>query len=911
MARRAGFGSYDSAMLAEPTPAPSYTRRFWAKAGKARESGPQKIHLLEHHLADVGVCFEAIIAQPTVRDRLARSAGLETIGETTAARLALLAALHDIGKVNIGFQTKVWRDNDWPGGQRPPAPAGHFNELVPVMNRDDSHTADWFFDNLGWWWDAIETWDDRGGMTVCNLFVATLSHHGQPLNMNGSKPSNHRLWRAYGDLDPAEYVQRIGELARGWFPRAFDADAPPLPGSPELQHHFLGLCTLADWIGSNEDWFPYESDEVDDYITMARRRAGDAIARVGIDISTQRRSFGGVPTDFGQLFGLSGAAPNAIQQFVRESPVEDRLVIIESETGSGKTEAALLRFARLYEEGLVDGMYFALPTRAAATQIHGRVSRFVEQLYPKDVGPDVVLAVPGYIRAGDIEGRHLQNYEVWWEDHADADLRGRRWAAESSKRFLAAQIAVGTVDQAMLATLKVRHAHMRAACLSRNLLVVDEVHASDVYMRRVLRDLLDAHIGAGGYALLMSATLGSAARGEWLAVGSKRALESQPLQEAIAAPYPSISTSGSGGKTPRGTGENGQDKSVSIKAEPHIKDHSAVALMALKEARTGAKVLVIRNTVSAAVETQQALEGAMAAGDDPLLFSLAGNPTLHHGRFAVQDRRELDRAVEEQLGKDRSVGGLVIVGTQTLEQSLDIDADLLITDLCPVDVLLQRIGRLHRHSRQDRAEQFREPRCITLTPEDGDLAAFLKKDGGNMTGLGPGGYVYPDIRTLEATRSLIEEHPTWHIPNMNRMLVERATHRDALREIVERNGIEWAQHEREVTGGYIADDLTARDALIRRNKAFFEDNEDVLFGANEEAIRTRLGDEGVEVGFEPAPQSPFDSQRHIESLTIGAHLLRGAMPSGPVGTEKVEGGFTFSIGEQSYLYDRLGLRRET
>ena len=184
-------------------------------------------------------------------------------------------------------------------------------------------------------------------------------------------------------------------------------------------------------------------------------------------------------------------------------PTGEHLAIIESETGSGKTEAALLRFARLYEKGLVDGLYFALPTRAAASQIHGRVSQFIRNLFPADTSPEPVLAVPGYVRAGDAAGKRLPDYEVWWDDHPDVQTEKRRGAAASTKRYLAAQIAMGTVDQAMMAVLKVKHAHMRAACLARNLLVVDEVHASDTYMSTILEHLLRAHLEAGGYAMLM------------------------------------------------------------------------------------------------------------------------------------------------------------------------------------------------------------------------------------------------------------------------------------------------------------------------------------------------------------------------------------------------------------------------
>ena len=141
-------------------------------------------------------------------------------------------------------------------------------------------------------------------------------------------------------------------------------------------------------------------------------------------------------------------------------------------------------------------MYFALPTRAAASQIHGRVNRFASNLFAAQK-PEPVLAVPGYIQAGDFTGGHLQGYEVWWDTHPHDGDPQRFWAAESAKRFLAAQIAVGTVDQAMMAALQVRHSHMRAACLARNLLVVDEVHASDPYMSVILEALLNAHVGRG------------------------------------------------------------------------------------------------------------------------------------------------------------------------------------------------------------------------------------------------------------------------------------------------------------------------------------------------------------------------------------------------------------------------------
>ena len=822
---------------------PIYTRSFWAKAQPYRQRGPERIHLLEHHLADVGACFEALLAQPTIRQRLARSGGIDDLDEATAARLCVFAALHDIGKVNVGFQTQVWRDQDFPVGSKPTR-SGHDSALVPVLDSEkDWETAQWFFDALGWWWDATESWDDRSGETVCALFVATLSHHGTPIQLDSSIQGNPRIWRRLGQLEPRPAVERIGRLARLWFPAAFSAGARRLPCAPAFQHMFLGLCTLADWIGSNEAWFPYSDEPRDDYMDEARENARRAIDVVGLNLCEQRRLFQGAP-DFGALFPHIGDTPNAIQKAAALEAPEEPLVIIESETGSGKTEAALWRFARMYEAGLVDGLYFALPTRAAASQLHERVNRFVKRLFPGGDSPEVVLAVPGYVKAGDITGNRLQDYVVWWEDHAEGAAAQRRWAAESSKRYLAAQIAVGTVDQAMMAALQVKHAHLRAACLARNLLVVDEVHASDPYMRVILEALLNAHLGAGGYALLMSATLGSTARRQWLAAGRPEARDNLPLGEAVRSPYPAVSTAAPAGERVEDVGENDRSKDVRIEAQPTMNDPAQVAERALGAARAGAKVLVIRNTVAYAVAAQQAIEAASSPGESRLLFSLNGVRTLHTGRFAAEDRKLLDDEVEAQIGKERAAAGRIVVGTQTLEQSLDIDADLLITDLCPVDVLLQRIGRLHRHRRDNRPDGYRTPACVVLTPEGDDLSPLLTGVA-NANGLGPHGYVYADLRVLEATRRLIGQHGEWSIPRMNRELVERATHPDTLEAIALDKGEEWQAHGTEMTGVQYADENVARFNIIKRTEPFFRaidgKNGDVVFPGSDEEIRDAPG----------------------------------------------------------------------
>ena len=876
-----------------------YTYQFW---GKSDRRDPARIHLLEHHLADVGACFEALLEQPMIRRRLAQTAGWDDIDGATAARLCVFAALHDIGKVNIGFQIRGWPPEDLQGRRRINH-AGHTLDLTPVLNGEDRVTYEWFYEALGWWWDATESWDDCGGETVCGLLIAALSHHGRPVQLEGTRPKQPQLWQQFAELDPQEYVARMGRLVQQWFPAAFTAGGRLLPPTPAFQHHFLGLCNLADWIGSDERWFEYVGEPDDDYIDTARERAHLAINAAGLILDDQRESLArsGVATITGLFPHIEQA--NAIQESAYQAPLDERLVIVESETGSGKTEAALWRFARMYEAGLVDGLYFALPTRAAAKQIFDRVRPFIGNMFPTGAQPEPVLAVPGYLRSGDAHGQRLHDYEVWWDDHADD---GWRWAAESPKRFLTAQVAVGTVDQAMLGSLKVKNAHMRAVGLARNLLVVDEVHASDAYMSEVLAAVLDAHRSAGGYTLLMSATLGATARHRWLRSGASDGGDIPALAEAMESPYPSVSTvSGMDD-----AGENDRRKDVSIRAEPQMREFDAVAAHALAAARAGAKVLVVRNTVDYAIRTQQAVQEASGPNDDGLLFSANGVPTLHHGRFAAGDRELLDGEIERRLGRGRDAGGLMVVGTQTLEQSLDIDADLLVTDLCPADVLLQRIGRLHRHRDNDasRPEGYDTPHCVVLTPGD-DLSPLLSP-GQNANGLGPHGGVYRNLHILEATRRLIEQHTQWHIPEMNRELVERATHPEALDAITADQGDAWKEHEISTAGALIADVQTARGHVIRRDKSFFTDNREVCFPGDEERIRTRLGDDRVEIAFSPEPASPFDASRTIDRLSMSARWVPGVSPPDavePVATDG--GGFEFQVGERAFRYDRLGLRR--
>jgi CRISPR-associated endonuclease/helicase Cas3 len=328
------------------------------------------------------------------------------------------------------------------------------------------------------------------------------------------------------------------------------------------------------------------------------------------------------------------------------------------------------------------------------------------------------------------------------------------------------------------------------------------------------------------------------------------------------------------------------------------------ARLALDAARRGARVLVVRNTVKAAVETWQAVQ---QAGGEQLLLAVNGGAALHHGRFAPEDRRVLDQAVELALSpKLRKVGGVIVVGTQTLEQSLDIDADLLLTDLCPVDVLLQRIGRLHRHGTLSRPSGFEVPACTVFAPEQG-LAHLLQPTFEN--GLGAwnnnGVYegIYRDLSMLELTRRLIEFYPVWQLPAMNRLLVESATHPERIDALHQEMGREWKDYSNKVIGAELANQGLARNLLLPFQTPF----EAVLFPNDEESIRTRLGGEGARVNFPESVTSRLGEQ--IQAVTLPVHWSRGVDSEAPVIPSVTSCGLAFTIGDKMFSYDRRGLMK--
>ncbi|NLY54281.1 MAG: CRISPR-associated helicase Cas3' [Firmicutes bacterium] len=857
---------------------------FWAKY--APRTG-ETLSLLAHGL-DVAVVFRSLCDLDGIRRALNNSTETLLLDEHLD-RLAVLAMLHDLGKANLGFQDKVL-----PGR---PVRVGHIQELAPLFL--DDVLLGKFLQSLP---RELETWFSEPA-SADSYFLAIFSHHGRPvkfadLYMGNAWLAREKWWQADSSRDPFQAIAEISSFARKAFPRAFTPPTSPLPNEPRFHHRFAGLVMLADWLGSHNHWFPIGPVEPTARLERNRRIAPELLRTIGLDAKCFRPSLMSVGDKFTDQFQFTPLPLQAVVDKLDPHGPNTRLTIVESETGSGKTEAALNWFCKLFLAEKVDSLYFALPTRVAARELYDRVNRYIRAWFPDpECRPVTLLAVPGYAQVDGYSVRELlpspDRANLWQEDQEAINLE-RYWAGERPKRFLAATIAVGTIDQALLSTVQTAHAHLRSVCLDRSLIVVDEVHASDIYMSRLLRGLLTHHLGVGGYAMLLSATLGARARNEYVQI-TEACNQLPPFTQATELAYPSLTLADG---QMLATVSPKRNKRVTFDIRPWAfcpeKIVDAVLAPALKD---GARVLVVLNTVARAIKVLRAIEGSGTI-DESWLFRCQGQICPHHGRFAPADREILDKAVSARFGKGSLSGPVLLVGTQTLEQSLDIDADLLVTDLAPSDVLLQRIGRLHRHQRQ-RPEGYMAARCVVLVPEHPLEQALDKGEvKGNYKRIGYGS-VYEDLRSLELTYRTIRDKNTVIIPADNRLLVESATHPEALDSLV---GERWREHRNLLYGQGLAKEIAA-STIANKFDQYFGQVEFVEAGR---AVATRLGIDQLQLAFDRPVTSPFG--KTLVEMTIPGHMAPAELKDEPLVVEEAaDGVITFRCQDRRYRYSRYGL----
>lgn len=661
---------------------PDHIFRYWGKADP-NYPGQPKWHPLAYHSLDVAAVGVAYLQRSSL---LKSCCGLLRCTEREfLSWSSFLLALHDLGKFSEAFQAQR-PDLIFELQQREPNPTKIYSER---------------HDSLGFWlWDEflvdevlLKIGIDDSRKTQRSLkcwLLAVTGHHGTPPKPSGNVDS---FFRREDKQAAADFVQEMAALL-------LTDEAKRIPinlDEKDFQHlsemlswWFAGTTVLADWLGSNTQFFPYKkpSTDVEEYWEYAQSQASVALAHSEV-----------LPTAIEKGRALNDLFPkiqeaSPLQQWAVsvDIPQAPQIYLLEDVTGAGKTEAAMMLAYRLMEQGLAEGFFIGLPTMATANAMYKRVAEVYQKLF---VGNANLVLAHGHKKLVEEFAASILPVGTPEQDGAQLDetasARCSAWLADHSKRALLASAGIGTIDQVLLAVLHSKHQSLRLLGLFNKVLIVDEVHACDAYMQGVLEVLLEFHARTGGPAILLSATLPSHMKQALLNAYAKgRNQDSAPALHSDAYP---LATRWHDGQPVLLEDALASRPCVSRTVQVHYQaDDEKVFAHILAALQQGQCVGWIRNTVA----------DAMAAYERISQTIPPERITLFHARFALKDRLEKEAQVLDSFGEDSNQQdrqGRLMIATQVAEQSLDVDFDVLITDLAPVDRVLQRAGRLQRHVR--------------------------------------------------------------------------------------------------------------------------------------------------------------------------------------------------------------------
>ena len=704
---------------------PSHIFRYWGKADPGY-SGESKWHPLTYHSLDVAAVGVAYLKQSSL---LKACCGLLKCSEREfLSWSSFLLALHDLGKFSEAFQAQR-PDLIFELQQREPNPTKLYSER---------------HDSLGFWlWEeclvdevllkiGIDVSRNTQRSLKCWLLAVT-GHHGVPPKPHGHADS---FFRREDKQAAADFVCTMAALLltdeAKRIPTNLDAKTFQ-QWSEMLSWWFAGITILADWLGSNTQFFPYKNPSIDleKYWEFAQSQATVALAQSGVSPSAIEKK-----RSLKDLFPkIQEASP--LQQWAASVniPKAPQIYLLEDVTGAGKTEAAMMLAYRLMEQGLAEGFFIGLPTMATANAMYKRVAEVYRKLFTGNA--NLVLA-HGHKKLVEEFAASILPAGIPEQDGAQLDetasARCSAWLADHSKRALLASAGIGTIDQALLAVLHSKHQSLRLLGLFNKVLIVDEVHACDAYMQSVLEVLLEFHARTGGPVILLSATLPSRMKQALLNAYAKgRNQVSAPALRSEAYP---LATRWHDGQPVLLEEALASRACVSRTVQVHYEaDDEKVFAHILAALQQGQCVGWIRNTVA----------DAMAAFDRLSKMIPPEKMTLFHARFALNDRLDKEEQVLSFFGEDskqQDRQGRLMIATQVAEQSLDVDFDVLITDLAPIDRVLQRAGRLQRHVRDAEgnrlvatdAKDERKAPCLwvyapawTAQPEADWYSAVFKK----------------------------------------------------------------------------------------------------------------------------------------------------------------------------------------
>lgn len=689
---------------------------FWAKTVADGKPG---ISVYEH-MVNVG-CVAETIAQisPGLLDRF----------HLTSSIVGALAALHDLGKISPGFQRKceAWLEDN---GLTKVARNGCWDTAMEKDHGKVTHAA-------------VQSFLAGKGFerkTAKFLSTALGAHHGR-LN-----PPNDRGYRPPKPISEDQSAidwdaERVANADRIWEYFAREGLLPTLSEDSPALWWVAGITSVADWIGSDERFFsPAHRMEDENTPALAQK----AIETIGFLPPSIEKGL-----SFETIFRFP---PNSMQSKALATITGPGVYVIEAPMGMGKTEAALGAGYQLMAAGKARGIYFALPTQATSNRIHLRMNEFLRQIAPAAPTSRLIHG-NSWLMEPAMELRPSTT-EKLGTTRDDARI-SRNWFA-STKRALLAPFGVGTVDQALLSVVAAKHFFVRHFALAGKVVILDEVHSYDLYTGTLIDKLITVLEGLFCTVIVLSATLTEKRRAQITSLPDRTADEGQ-------LPYPLI------------TGRQEGRCLEPIAASPpksRIVDVDFVtaedaAGQAISLAQKGGAVLWICNTVDAAQKEYRRFK-ELPHGDFPM--------GLLHARFPFRRREALEQEWMERLGKSGATRcGSILFSTQVVEQSVDLDADLLVTELAPTDMLLQRLGRLWRHERRNRPNDKARMYILKETRSLEELRAMEPK--AIMEALGNKAKVYAPyvlLRSLEVWRA----HRQVSIPSQIRDLIA-STYRDA------------------------------------------------------------------------------------------------------------------------------------
>ena len=674
---------------------------FWAKTNRNRKNQSGTVcryHPLLYHMLDVAAVAGLVWDQclgPQLRKRLEGS-----VGAHARNQIVFLAGAHDLGKASPGFHKKVRELSQYSG--------------LPFSENDQNRPHGFI---------TAHVLNKVLGSSSTSALLSQIAggHHGvfprsAELRM-GRDTLGNNLWNAARQDLIREFADVVG------FDLNQAAQSSAEITDPLVVPIFTGFISVVDWIGSNQDFFPCFTEcgtsvgiDAPDYWRNAQNQAHKALETLGwlpaVSFADEAR-FDAVFRDF---------APNSLQAAaiaLASKQTSPYLMIVEAPMGQGKTEAALYAADLAMCRGLARGMYIAMPTQATGNAMFKRVlSDYLMKrghqgrLNLQLVHGDALLAQMEEVKEGEIPRFNPDNIGD------GGDVEAQSWFT-AKKRPLLAPFGVGTIDQSLLSVLQTKHWFVRLFGLAGKVVIFDEVHAYDAYMSTILQRLLHWLAEVDCTVILLSATLPEAKRTALAKAYSGREDGENKRYPRITLVkpryYPSAQTHSSPAcvEIPMG--------------EPHFVDMSfsrtdlsTITDTLNRQLEHGGCGAVICNTVDRSIEVYEHLRDNLSDTEC----------SLFHARTLNMWRREREKEVLLKFGKgDKQDDGTyvnlhrppraVLVATQVIEQSLDLDFDLMVSEIAPVDLLLQRCGRLHRHQRR-RPSGLETPQFIVLCDAEAD-----------------------------------------------------------------------------------------------------------------------------------------------------------------------------------------------